>query len=538
MILESGLVFSSRLQFAITALYHWIFVPLTLGLGLIMAIMETKYYISKDEFWKKTTQFWSRIFAINFACGVATGIILEFEFGTNWSNYSWFVGDIFGAPLAIEGIFAFFMESTFFAVMYFGWGKVSKGFHLASTWLTICGAAISAIWILAANSWMQYPVGMEFNPATARSEMVDFSAIIFSPVLLSKFSHSVLCGFLLGSVVVIGISCWYLLRKRDLMFARKSIKYASVVGLVSCLLLCTSGDRSASMVSKCQPMKLAAMEGLYNGENGTPLVGIGILNPKKTFDNQEDPYLFNISIPKGLSLLANRKANSFVPGIADIINGGYDYTAPDGTVKTAISFKEKVIKGKVAIMALKFYNAAKEKADKGEGDPKMMAELKKVIDDNFEYFGYGYLSSPQESIPPVAMTFYSFRVMVLLAGYFLLFLIVTLVMSYKDREAWKCGSDKKKRWNLENNKWFLIVAIISVPLVYICSECGWIVAEVGRQPWTIQNLLPVNAAVSGVSSSNVNTTIVIFLVLFTVMLVAELSIIFNQIKKGPDGIKW
>src|SRR5574344_2395248 len=208
--MEEHLVDWSRAQFALTAMYHWIFVPLTLGLGFIVAIMETIYVKTNDEFWKKTTKFWMGLFAINFAIGVATGIIMEFEFGTNWANYSWFVGDIFGAPLAVEGILAFFMESTFFAVMFFGWEKVSKKFHLAATWLTAIGANVSAIWILIANAWMQYPVGMRFNPETARSEMVDFWQIVFSPVAMSKLSHTVTSAFMLASVVVIGISCWYL----------------------------------------------------------------------------------------------------------------------------------------------------------------------------------------------------------------------------------------------------------------------------------------------------------------------------------------
>ena len=537
MLLTQELVTASRLQFGLTAMYHWLFVPLTLGLGFLIAIMETKYYISKDEFWKKTTQFWSRIFAINFACGVATGIILEFEFGTNWSNYSWFVGDIFGAPLAIEGIFAFFMESTFFAVMYFGWGKVSKGFHLTSTWLTACGAAISALWILAANAWMQYPAGMQFNPATARSEMVNFWAVAFSPVALNKFSHSITFGFVLGSIVVIGISSWYLLRNRDQKFARKSIKYASVFGLISCILLCTSGHKSAVAVSRYQPMKLAAMEGLYNGQKGTPLVGVGIINPAKTWNNNEQPYLFNISIPKGLSILTNCSANSFVPGISDIINGGYEYMAPDGSTKVAVPFAEKVKSGRIAIKALEVYNQIKDQTERGANGQKFLDETKKVFDENFENFGYGYMKNPEESIPPVAATFYSFRVMICLAVYFLLFLIISLLMSHKDGQAWD-KKDDGKRWNLEKNKWFLVIAIISVPLAYICGECGWLVAEIGRQPWTIQDLLPVNAAVSGVSASNVYTTFIIFLVLFTTLLIAELRIIFNQIGKGPDGIKW
>ncbi len=522
MILTTGLIEASRLQFALTAMFHWIFVPLTLGLGFIMAFMETKYVCSGDEFWKKTTKFWGRIFAINFAVGVATGIILEFEFGTNWSNYSWFVGDIFGAPLAIEGIFAFFLESTFFAVMYFGWDKVSKKFHLTATWLTAIGANLSAVWILIANAWMQYPVGMEFNPDTARSEMVDFWSVVFSPVAMNKLFHTVTSAFVLAGVVVIGISAWYLLKKREREFSVKSMKIAAVFGLVSALLLAFSGDGSAVQVSKYQPMKLAAMEGYYNGTKGAPLVVAGILNPDKKYDNNEDEYLFNISIPKGLSFLANRDADSFVPGISDIINGGYEYEDIEGNKVTAVSFYDKVAKGRIAIKALEAYQKAKN-----VGNGKAMGQAKEALLENFQYFGYGYLTSPEDIIPPVALSFYSFRIMVILGGYFILFFILALLL---------IRYSEKGKYEITQQRWFLYLSIISIPLVYICSQSGWIVAEVGRQPWTIQNLLPVQAAVSGVSASNVYTTLIIFFVLFTVLLVAELKIMFNQIKKGPDGI--
>lgn len=524
MLLTITLEQASRLQFAITAMFHWIFVPLTLGLGFLVALFETKYYLSKSEFWKKTTQFWSRIFAINFACGVATGIILEFEFGTNWSNYSWFVGDIFGAPLAIEGIFAFFMETTFFAVMYFGWGKVSKGFHLASTWLTAIGATLSAYWILAANSWMQYPTGVVFNPDTARNEMVDFWGIVFSPVTLSKFSHSVLCGFLLAAIVVIGICAWYLLKKRDTEFSVKCMKIAALFGLVSAVLLAVSGDNSAYMVAKTQPMKLAAMEGLYDGQKGAPLVGVGILNPKKSYDNDESSYIFHISLPKALSFLATRSADGFVPGISDIIRGGYEYTGPDGKTRTALSFEEMKNRGDAARQAYALYGEYKDKSDNGLECEDIINGAREQLEANFEHFGYGFLDSPEEIIPPVGLVFYSFRIMVILGGYFIFFLILVLWFARKNI--------------LPKYKWFLMLAIASVPLVYICGEAGWIVAEVGRQPWTIQSLLPIKASVSGVSSSNVVATVIIFVTLFTTLLVAELMIAFNQIKKGPEGIEW
>ncbi len=529
----SALVDASRLQFAMTAMFHWIFVPLTLGLGFIVAFMETKYYIEskrcnngvneKTEFWKRTTRFWSRIFAINFAIGVATGIILEFQFGTNWSNYSWFVGDIFGAPLAIEGIFAFFMESTFFAVMYFGWDKVSKKFHLASTWLTAIGANLSAVWILIANSWMQFPVGMQFNPDTARSEMVDFWSVVFSPVAINKLFHTNTSSFMLASVVVIGICAWYLLKKREIEFAKKSIKIAAVFGLVSSLLMAFSGDGSAYQVAKHQPMKLAAMEGLYNGEKGAPLVAVALLNPDKEVDNNEDPYLFDISIPYALSLLAERDIDAFVPGINDIIDGGYTYTDYKGETKTALSFYEKKERGEAAIKALREYKMAKD-----AGNDSLKNAAYNILQENFEYFGYGFMKNHNEIVPPVALTFYAFRVMVILGGYFIMFFILVLVLLW---------ADKNNKFILESKKWLMYIAILSVPLVYICSQSGWIVAEVGRQPWTIQDLLPVQASVSGVSASNVYTTLAIFFVLFTVLLIAELGIMFSQIKKGPENNK-
>ena len=511
----SNLVELSRLQFALTAMFHWIFVPLTLGLGFIIAFMETKYVITNDDFWKKCTKFWMKIFAINFAIGVATGIILEFEFGTNWSNYSWFVGDIFGAPLAIEGIFAFFMETTFFAVMFFGWEKVSKRVHLLATWLTAFGTVLSAIWILVANSWMQFPIGMEFNPDTARNEMVDFWAILFSPVAINKIFHTVTNAFALASVVVIGICSWFLIKKRETKFALMSIKIAAIFGLVSILLVAYSGDESAYQVGKKQPMKLAAIEGLYDGTPGTPLVVVGALNPKKTIHNNEDPYLFEISIPQGLSLLANRELNTTVPGINDILKGGYKMEDRTGTEVIVPPFEECVKMGKTAINALSQYRDAKKR-----GDTEAQEIARKTLDENFNYFGYGYLKEPQDLVPNVTLLFYSFRIMVALGFYFILFFILALYFEHKK--------------TLANKKWFLYISMLSVPLIYICSQAGWIVSEVGRQPWTIQNLLPVQASVSGVSANNVLITLILFFVLFSILLIAEVRIMFNTIKKGPE----
>ena len=489
---ETTLVDWSRLQFAMTAGYHWLFVPLTLGLAVIMAIMETIYVVKGDEFWKKTAKFWMKLFGINFAVGIATGIILEFEFGTNFSNYSWFVGDIFGAPLAIEGILAFFMEATFFAVMFFGWEKVSKRTHLVATWMTGIGAAISAIWILVANSWMQHPVGMEFNPDTVRHEMVDFWALVLNPVAISKFFHSVFSGWMTGSIFAIGISCWYLLKKREVQFALASIRVAAVVGIVGTFAVMLSGDSSAVHVAEYQPMKLAAAEGLEHGGERAPFSIVP-----------------GVEVPGVLSVLATHDINGYVPGINNLLDG---YTTPDGEVFP--SAEEKMERGKRAIEAFGNYRKL------SGSDPAAAAEARRVLDENVEYFGYGYIDSRQELVPPVGLVYWSFRVMVGLGGALLLLMCVVLWAEYKRR--------------LTSMTWLQWTALLSIPLVYVAGQAGWIVAEVGRQPWVIEGLLPVKAAVSSVSVAAVQTTFFIFVAIFTLFLVIELRILTNAIKKGPE----
>ena len=488
---ESALVDWSRLQFALTAGYHWIFVPLTLGLAVVMATMETIYVINGDEFWKKTAKFWMKLFAINFAVGIATGIILEFEFGTNWSNYSWFVGDIFGAPLAIEGIFAFFMEATFFAVMFFGWEKVGKRFHLASTWFTGIGAAISAVWILVANSWMQHPVGMGFNPDTVRHEMVDFWALVLNPVAVSKFFHSWFSGWMTGAIFVIGISCWYLLRGRERRFALSSIRVASIVGIVGTLLVMFSGDSSAVHVSKYQPMKLAAAEGLEEGGTRAPFSIVP-----------------GVEVPGVLSILATHDLDGYVPGINDILDG---YTTPEGDVY--LSAEEKMERGKTAIEAFGTYRTLKQ------SDPEAAQEARAVLDENIDYFGYGYIDSREELVPNVPLVYWAFRIMVGFGGLLLCLMFVVL---------W---AERRKR--LEGMRWLQWASLLSIPLVYIAGQAGWIVAEAGRQPWVIEGLLPTKAAVSSVSVGAVQTTFFLFVAIFTLFLAIEIRILIKAIKEGP-----
>ena len=502
----------SRAQFALTAMYHWLFVPLTIGLSVIVALMETIYVRTGDEKWKGITKFWMNIFGINFACGVATGLILEFEFGTNWSNYSWFVGDIFGAPLAIEGIFAFFMESTFVAVMFFGWKRVSKRFHLAATWLTAIGVALSALWILVANAWMQNPVGMQFDPEQMRNVMDDFWAVAFNGVAINKFLHAVFSGWCLGGVLVAGVSCWLLYKGRNADVARKSLKVGGWVGFIGIVLTIWTGDGSAVEVAKTQPMKLAAMEGLYDGEHGQGLVAFGIVNrDKKPFDDQ--PALHGeISIPKGLAFLATHDPDAFVPGINDVLKGeSYD---KDGNLINTISYQERMERGVKVREALDSFLVHKQ-----AGDSVAMAADRQYINDNMRYFGYGYLDKPEDGVPPVALTFYSFRIMVMAGGYLLLFFIVILFVVYRKE---KLLSNKLLQW----------AGILSIPIVWICSQSGWIVAEVGRQPWVIQDLMPRGAAISDISSSSVQTTFWIFAAVFTVLLAAEISILCRYISKA------
>ena len=483
----------SRIQFAMTAAYHWLFVPLTLGLALVMAVMETIYVIKKDDFWKKTAQYWMKLFAINFAVGIATGIILEFEFGTNWSNYSWFVGDMFGAPLAIEGILAFFMEATFFAVMFFGWDKVSKRFHLVSTWLTGIGAAISAFWILVANGWMQNPVGTTFNPETVRSEMVSAQAfweVVSNPVAVSKFFHAITSGWVTGGVFVVGISCWYLLKKRQRKFARASILIGSIVGIVGSFAVMLSGDASGVHAAEFQPMKLAAAEGLQDGGRRAAFTIVP-----------------GIKIPGMLSILATHDIDGFVPGINDILNG---YTDNEGNEIPSVA--EKMAMGREALIALSIYRST--------DDPSEKAEARYALEENVQYMGYGHLEKPEDVIPPVGVVFWAFRFMI---GLGMLLLLEFLVIGWL---AWK---DK-----LAGKRWLMIAAIVCIPLVYICGQSGWVVAEVGRQPWTIQGLLPVNVAISSLSAGAVKTTFFVFLAIFTLFLVIEIRILIGAIKKGPE----
>ena len=527
-----ALVDWSRAQFALTALYHWLFVPVTLGTSFIIAIMETIYVKTGDEIWKRITKFWMTLFGINFAIGVATGIILEFEFGTNWSNYSWFVGDIFGAPLAIEGIMAFFMESTFIAVMFFGWNKVSKGFHLTSTWLVAIGSNLSALWILVANAWMQNPVGMRFNPETARNEMVDFWEVLFSPTAVNKFLHTISSAYTLSALFVLGISAWYLLKKRNVAVFKRSMVVAATFGLIASLFMVLTGDESARQVFKTQPMKFAAMEGLYYGKTNAPLVAIGLFNKTPDANNPaaSDEWLINLEIPNMLSYMAALDPHAFVPGVHDLVHGNKEHGIE--------SYYDRIKKGKIAIASLSNFQKAKKAEKKlqnklktNPGNMELMA--KKAANDsvlnanleafkkNYAHFGYGYYDDPHDLIPNVPLTFYSFHTMVGLGVLFILLFILVLWYSLKDK--------------IMTHKWLLYVGPWFIALGFIAQETGWMVAEFGRQPWVVQDYMPTLTAVSNIDQSSVIITFILFAITFTILLIAELKIMLKQIKGFNDG---
>lgn len=500
----------SRAQFALTALYHYLFVPLTLGLSFIIAIMESIYLKTKNPQWKRITQFWIKLFGINFAIGVATGIIMEFEFGTNWANYSWFVGDIFGAPLAIEGLMAFFLEATFFAVMFFGWEKVSPRFHLISTWLVAIGSNLSAFWILVANAWMQNPVGTTFNPVSVRNEMENFWDVAFSPFAISKFLHTTSSAYILSAIFVMGISAFYLLKNRHFSSAKKSLIVGASFGILSIMMTIFSGDESAYQVTQNQPMKLAAMEGLYKGEERAGIVAMGILNPDKQIGGNEETFLASFQIPYALSLLGKRSIDGYVAGIDDLIYGNPKYSIPP--------MSERIQSGKIAINALNDFTQAKK-----ENNEQKMQSSSSLLQKHIKDFGYGYFEDPKDLVPNIPLVFYSFHIMVSLGGWFFLLTLVVLYLSMAN--------------HIENFRKILWACVWSIPLAYIAIEAGWIVAESGRQPWAIQDLLPTHIAATHLSSVNIKISFFLFAFIFTALLIAEIKIMLTQIKKGFEGEK-
>jgi len=513
----------ARAQFAMTALFHFFFVPFTLGMSFIVAFFETIYVKTGKAEWKEITQFWQLIFGINFAIGLSTGIIHEFEFGTNWSTYSWVVGDLFGAPLAVEGIVAFFLEATFAAIAFFGWKRVSKGVHLTSSWLLAIGSNLSALWILIANGFMQHPTSefYKYNIDNARLEMTDFFAMITQPVAQVKFLHVVSSAYTLAAVFVLGISSLYLLRGKHKDFAKKSATVAAAFGLVASIFTAVIGDEHAYEVANTQPTKIAAAEGLIVGEKGAPIVAIGIpktVDPRNTNSNDE-AFAFKIELPGMLSLLGKRDINAFVPGLKDLVNGNEKYGI--------WPFEKLHAEGAKAIEALKAYHTAKANGDKA-GMEAAKAEFYKVVADvngvkvtRADLMGYGYLTDPTKLYPPVAPVFYSFHIMVALGFWFILLFLLAYVSILKG--------------TFENNTLVQKLAVLSVPLPWIGTSFGWMTAEIGRQPWTVFGVLPTSESVTPIALQNVQATFFLFLTAIVILGIAELKILFTVVKHGPKG---
>ena len=505
--IDGTIVDLSRLQFAITALYHFLFVPLTLGLVWILAIMETVYVMTGREIWKRMTQFWGVLFGINFAMGVATGITMEFQFGTNWAYYSHYVGDIFGTPLAIEGLMAFFLESTFVGLFFFGWDRLSPVKHLIVTLLVAIGSNLSALWILIANGWMQYPVGAAFNFATMRMEVTSFTDVLFNPVAQAKFVHTVSAGYVVGAMFVLSISAWYLLRGRNVELAKRSMTVAASFGLASALSVVVLGDESGYTVSENQKMKLAAIEAMWNTEPppaSFTLFGIPDVAERKTH--------FAIHIPYVMGIIATRSLDKPLPGINQL------EAAAVGHVRS----------GLVAYGALQRLHAnaqdaeAKKVLDEHVADLGYALLLKRYMDDPLKATEADIQRAAASTIPNVPVLFWSFRVMVGLGFYFIVLFAVMFWFASK-RE-------------LTRRPWLLRVALYSLPLPWLAAELGWIVAEYGRQPWAIDPILPTALGVSSVSATQVATSLIGFVVFYTTLAVVDVMMMKRYIRKGPDGL--
>jgi cytochrome d ubiquinol oxidase subunit I len=493
----------SRLQFAMTAMYHFLFVPLTLGLSLILAIMESVYVMTGKTIWKEMTQFWGKLFGINFAMGVATGITMEFQFGTNWSYYSHYVGDIFGAPLAIEGLMAFFLESSFVGLFFFGWDRMSRRGHLIATWLVAIGSNLSALWILIANGWMQNPTGSDFNLATMRMELTSFYDIIFNPVAQAKFVHTVGAGYVTGAMFVLSVSAWYLLKQRHVAFAQRSFVVAASFGLASALSVVVLGDESGYTVTEHQKMKLAAIEGMWDSEPapaGFTLVGLP--------DQEAQETHFAVRVPWLLGLIATRSIDTPLPGIKDLVAEAAT-RIEDG--KQALAALKTLRADPHDDAALKTFQAAK--ADMGYA-----LLLKRFTATPETADAETVIKAAESTVPHVASLFWSFRLMVGLGFYFIAAFAFAFYLASK--------LDFSRRW-------FLTLLLWSLPLPWIAAELGWFVAEHGRQPWAIEGVLPTFLAASSISTVKVGITLAGFVAFYSTLLAIDLFLMRRYVKMGP-----
>ncbi|MGC8118219.1 cytochrome ubiquinol oxidase subunit I [Metapseudomonas otitidis] len=497
----------SRLQFALTAMYHFLFVPLTLGLSFLLAIMESVYVMTGKQVYKDMTQFWGKLFGINFALGVTTGLTMEFQFGTNWAYYSHYVGDIFGAPLAIEGLMAFFLESTFIGLFFFGWDRLTRVQHLTVTWLVALGSNLSALWILIANGWMQNPVGAEFNFETMRMELTDFGALLFNPVAQVKFVHTVAAGYVTGAIFVLAISSWYLLKKRDLGFARRSFAIASAFGLASILSVIVLGDESGYEIGDVQKTKLAAIEAEWDthpAPAGFTLFGIPDQEAMRTD--------YAIKIPYVLGLIATRSLDKEVTGIKDLL---VQHEARIRNGMKAYALLEQLRGGDRSEATLAAFNAVK--LDLGYG-----LLLKKYTDKVVDATDEQVRQASLDTIPDVLSLFFSFRVMVA-AGFLMLALFA-------------CAFWASARKNEERKPWLLKWALWSLPLPWLAAQTGWYVAEHGRQPWSIGEVLPTHLSTSSLSTGDVWGSLTALIAFYSLLLVVEMYLMIRFARLGPSSL--
>ncbi|WP_018276794.1 cytochrome ubiquinol oxidase subunit I [Teredinibacter turnerae] len=503
--MNETLVELSRWQFAITAMYHFIFVPLTLGMTFLLAIMESVYVMTGKPIYREMTKFWGKLFGINFAIGVATGITMEFQFGMNWSYYSHYVGDIFGAPLAIEGLMAFFLESTFIGLFFFGWDRLSKVKHLAVTWCVALGSNFSALWILIANGWMQNPEGSVFNPETMRMEMASFADLIFNPVAQVKFVHTVSAGYVTGAMFVLAISSYYLLRKQHVAFARRSFAIAASFGFASAVSVIVLGDESGYELGDVQKTKLAVVEAEWDThEPPAAFTLFGIPNE----ETQHTDYA--IKIPYVMGLIATRSFDEPVQGLKDLkeehrerILRGADANRLLQKMKTqGLTAQEEIV-------------FAQKSSDLGYG-----LLLEPFADDITQPSSEAVDKAVDYSVPAVAPMFFAFRIMVA-AGFFML-LVFGLAFWYSARHA------------IDKPRWLLKLAFVSLPLPWVASEAGWFVAEYGRQPWAIAEILPVHTAVSNLAVSDVVISLAMITVFYTAMFIAGFYLMLKFARKGPQ----
>jgi cytochrome d ubiquinol oxidase subunit I len=506
--MDLDIVALSRLQFALTALYHFLFVPLTIGLSVLIAVMETVYVMTGRTIWRDMTKFWGVLFGINFAMGVATGIVMEFQFGMNWSYYSHYVGDVFGAPLAIEGLMAFFLEATFVGLFFFGWDKLSKLGHLVTTWAVAIASNFSALWILIANGWMQNPVGAAFNPQTMRMEVTDFFAVLTNPVAQAKFVHTASAGYTVASVFVLGVSAWYLLRGRHAQLARRSMTVAASFGLASALSVVVLGDESGYLSSEHQMMKLAAIEAMWKTEPA-PAAFTAFGFP----DQAARETHFAVHIPIVMGLIGTRSLTTEIPGIEELVQRA----------------EAHIRDGLKAYDALQRIRAA---ASDAEVPPQARADfeangtslgyallLKRYVDDPRQATPAQISQAASDTVPAVAPLYWAFRVMVGLGMFFILLTATFFLLSAQRR--------------LDAYPWLLKVAVFAIPLPWIAAECGWIVAELGRQPWVIEGVLPTAVAVSSLGAGTVLLTIGGFVLIYTTLFLIEMKLMLAAIRKGP-----